>query len=271
MKTKTSILILAALFFSSLLIIQFGCKKEEDEEPQPDQPLETIVTEDTEVIDSTQINEPIIEDNTYTFDYTGQQPDIQAGDVIVGQTGEGYMRKVTSVSYNNNQMILETNQAALTDVLEQCDIYDSIMVGIGQKSTINGNNIGIQYIEMTKGVSTSNGIIDLSNVVLFSGDVGEAHLEAKITEGYISFEPKIIRKLKIRQGQVKIFRLIARGDLDFEFKVEVTCTGEINYTPYINPIFVVHIGPFFFGPVPALIKLSFTPGITTELNVDGFV
>ena len=42
MKTKGMILLLAALFFCSFLILQYGCKKDEDEPNDPTSPTATF-------------------------------------------------------------------------------------------------------------------------------------------------------------------------------------------------------------------------------------
>ncbi|MCK9271878.1 MAG: hypothetical protein M0P50_15690, partial [Bacteroidales bacterium] len=142
MKTKSLIYLALSLLFAALLIAYSSCKKEEDEKPATTQ---TVISDETVIAEDKGLENPTVSGNTYTYDYSGSEPDISVGEVIVGQTGDGYMRIVTGVTYQNNQLILETEQAKLTDVIDNCDISDSITLNLGQKSaTINGSPIHVE-------------------------------------------------------------------------------------------------------------------------------
>jgi len=270
MKTKSLIYLVLGLLFAALVISYSSCKKEEDKH----ETTETVISDETLIAEDKGLENPTVSGNTYTYDYSGSAPDISVGEVIVGQTGDGYMRKVTGVTYQNNQLILETEQAKLTDVIDNCDISDSITLNLGQKSAcINGSPINVVVTGLKEGMTIEEDLINLSNVVLFSGKVNGVTLEAKITEGYIAFEPVIHRKLKIRpvngSPTVTEFLLTAEGQLDFVCNVEVTCDGNLSYTPEMEPLVTFWIGPMFFGPIPAFIKFSFTPGFESAFIING--
>lgn len=273
MKTKSLIYLALSLLFAALLIAYSSCKKEEDEKPATTQ---TVISDETVIAEDKGLENPTVSGNTYTYDYSGSEPDISVGEVIVGQTGDGYMRIVTGVTYQNNQLILETEQAKLTDVIDNCDISDSITLNLGQKSaTINGSPIHVELIGLKEGMTIQEDLVNLSNVVLYSGQVNGVTLEAKITEGYIAFEPVIHRKLKIRpvNGKPTIteFLLTAKGQIDFVCNVEATCDGNLSYTPEMDPLLTFWIGPMFFGPIPAFIKFSFTPGFESAFIINGYL
>jgi uncharacterized protein (TIGR02145 family) len=273
MKTKSFIYLALSLLLAAFVIAYSSCKKEEDEKPTTN---ETVISDETLIAEDKGLENPTVSGNTYTYDYSGSAPDVSVGNVIVGQTGEGYMRIVTGVSYKNNQIILETEQAKLTDVIDNCDISDSITLNLGQKSaTINGSPINVEVTGLKEGMTIEEDLINLSNVVLFSGEVNGVALEAKITEGYISFEPVIRRKLKIRRvnGKPTIteFLLTAKGQMDFVCDVEASCDGNLSYTPEMDPLLTFWIGPMFFGPIPAFIKFSFTPGFESAFIINGYL
>lgn len=55
---------------------------------------------------------------TYVFAFNGSSPAIRVGSVIVGAQGGGFLRRVTGASTSGNQMILQTTQATLSDILK---------------------------------------------------------------------------------------------------------------------------------------------------------
>jgi len=270
MKTKSLIYLILSLLFAAVAISYSSCKKEEVKPAS----TEPVVSDETIIAEDNGLENPTISGNTYTYDYSGSAPDVSVGEVIVGQTGEGYMRKVTGITYKNNQVILETEQARLTDVIDNCDISDSIVLNLGQKSaTLNGSPINVEITGLKEGMVVQEDLVNLTNVILFSGEVNGVTLEAKITEGYIAFEPVIHRKLKIKgingKPTVTEFLLTAEGQLDLVCNVLVSCDGNLSYTPELDPLLTFKIGPIFFGPVPAFIKFSFTPGFESAFIING--
>ncbi len=107
-----------------LLLVMAGiinsCKKDDDNDIADVGPLK--IWDNVKVIDSTIM---VLDSTTsdfssgkYVFRFNGVTPDIKAGDVIVGSTGEGYIRKVTSASPSGNTISLQTSQGNMEDVFE---------------------------------------------------------------------------------------------------------------------------------------------------------
>ena len=58
----------------------------------------------------------------YVIRYNDTPPMFQAGDVILGQTGFGYLRKVVSSEVSGNTVILQTKQATFENLYKNAQI-----------------------------------------------------------------------------------------------------------------------------------------------------
>jgi len=254
------------IFCVLLVLAIFSCSKESTSPDDNGDDGELIITENTIVVEDLNLPDPVIDGDEYTFTFTNDPPDIEVGDVIVGQTGLGYLRKVTSVQVVGSEIILDTEQAAITDVIEQCDIQNTLQFSINDRSQLNGWECNY----LAKGVSLSRGGIDLDNLVLYSGSVGNAQLEATIPEGYIEFEPELIHELDIETFQIDHLLVTAEGNMQFDCDVEVTCTAPLNYEDETT-IAEFTSPPFFIGIIPCFFELSFVAGFETDLDLTGIV
>ena len=61
-----------------------------------------------------------IDEKSYTFTFTGDQ-DFKIGEIIVSEADDGYLRKITNIQRSENDVIVSTSQAILTDVIERSD------------------------------------------------------------------------------------------------------------------------------------------------------
>ena len=223
---------------------------------------------------------------TYKYEFGDSIPELDAGNVLVSDSGQGYMRIITNVTQAGGQYIVETEQARLVDVIDECNIQDSIKLLINslKSAYVNGIPIPAKVIYLEKGVklkSKGSGL-DLTNMVLFSGTVEyeneygvqeEADLDITITNGEVSFEPMFERNLKIRIAPpgVKYLKLTAGGNLEFDLDLEVVCNAPVNYSAD-KTILKVLFGPIpLVGVVPMFIELSFKVGFETGLDINGSV
>ncbi|MCK4661575.1 MAG: hypothetical protein KAT68_01815 [Bacteroidales bacterium] len=235
---------------------------------------ETVIIEDstsTVVSDSTQL-----ENGIYVIEFDDEIPDIKINSVIVGTEGYGYLRKVTGISKNKSTLTLETEDAKLTDVIEECNIIDSIKLLLDSANNIyyNGKIIPMKVVYLADGVKlkTKGSGIDLTNRILYSGNVGDYTLTAKITQGSINFEPIFNRELEIQKIplSVKNLSLSAGGNLDLDMILEV----EGNYQGVFSEEIIIAqfaFGPIMIGPAPMYIGLSFAAGFETELKTNGII
>lgn len=240
------------------------------------------------VLDSTTTD--LISDSTqlangsYVFEFSGETPDIPINSVIVGNEGEGYLRKVTGVNINGNTATVETDSACLTDVMTEAIIEDSILISINslKKAYVNGVPIPIEVVYLPEGATLKKkgSGIDLSNTYLIDETVtyeytnedssetfsAEAHLAVLIESGEIVFEPIFNRKVKISLSGINELALSAGGQLDFNMDIKVECDAKIDYAKEIT-LAKFQLAPVMIGPVPMIITLSFNAGFQTHLDV----
>ncbi len=200
---------------------------------------------------------------------------IDTGDIIVSSDGYGYMRKVTDVVTSGNEVILETIQATLEEVIDEMDLVDSIQVLINSSKSamVNGKPVGvnIKYIHPGVKLSKSGDGLSFDNTVLYSGQVGSATLSATITNGSFKFDPIINQELKISwYNGIEKLRLSAGGATELEIDLELECDWPLSYTDSVL-LFTVDIGPAMIGIVPMFISLEFYAGFSTDLEVIGTI
>jgi hypothetical protein len=108
----------------AFIIILAGCKKDDDtNEPPPVVPGPIELKENVKVVDHTLLSldttETDISTGIYVLTYTGTESNpVVTGDIIVGEEGEGYIRRVISVSQSGNIITLTTEQANMEDVFK---------------------------------------------------------------------------------------------------------------------------------------------------------
>ncbi len=96
--------------------------------------LAPIINPDVVIIDTTEyelISDSIeLDQGIYKYLIIGKAKadEIIIGDVIVGKTGEGYMRRVKNVDMQPPILLLETNHAALEDIFNQLEIVIPINI-----------------------------------------------------------------------------------------------------------------------------------------------
>ena len=116
----------------------------------------------TLISDSTQLSNGI-------FIYEGDASDIEIGSVIVSSIGEGYMRIVTGIqTKSRNTIVLETEQAVITDVIQEINLSDSLLLTFEDdgRRYAKGKPIPVQPLYLIEGAkinSTKTGF-DLSGI-----------------------------------------------------------------------------------------------------------
>jgi len=108
-----------------LIALTQGCYKQEGEltvtPPGGGNNDDLTLKEDVQVIDSTQIelvsDASELERGIYRFEVADGAPEIMEGDVIVGEQGLGFLRKVIEINESGNELTLVTRQATLEEVI----------------------------------------------------------------------------------------------------------------------------------------------------------
>ena len=178
----------------SLLFLLFLITSCSDNEttPQDPEPLDTIVKEEVLVINHNESDlastSEQLANGVYIFTYNGNLPEIVIGDILIGEEGEGYLRKVVNVSVDGNTITTETVQATLEDVFEQATIsIDTDISNTSRMSNSNGKTSGVKVNYAAEGVRVSDDgwTYNFSNTELFN----DGPLSLKVTNGSATFTP----------------------------------------------------------------------------------
>lgn len=102
-----------------------SCKKDKPvSQPNttiPDIPL--ALSPNVQSIDSATVelnmDSSLLAEGVYEFTLNRAIDTIKAGDVLVGDQGEGFIRKVNTVNYQGNKIICQTSQGALEDIYKE--------------------------------------------------------------------------------------------------------------------------------------------------------
>jgi len=263
--------------------------------PPPSNPPGTVVLgPDAVVVDSTVLDllSDLAERETGTFRFAiigSPVPVIEAGKVIIGAQGGGFLRRVTAMSLSGTMMTLQTGPATLTDAIERGNIQLSFVVdqptgSSGQLVAPGGRNAptsdGVTQVQMGQlqpqfladGVTYSQGEISLAGKDLckdlLAGNCPE-FVSLKIEEGSIGFTPEIDAKLIIDNSAVEEFHLIATGTLALDLLVKAVASqgfdadGEIELT-VLHANFNVLVGGV---PFTGVVRFRFMAGFTAHAEV----
>lgn len=67
-----------------------------------------------------------IDGDIYTYYYTGSTPNVQPGSILLSSEGNGYLREVITVQDLGGTMVVNTEQASLTDAFEELHVKTTI-------------------------------------------------------------------------------------------------------------------------------------------------
>jgi len=217
-----------------------------------------------------------LEDGIYRF--IGNYQNINQGSVILGNQGEGYLRKVLDVDEEGGFLILQTEQAAMEDVFEDFFLSDSIVITLDQTRTFMYGAIPlpVEIIYMIPGaeLKRDGSGFDFSEYIIFSGEVEDdegnfVQIEAGIESGAIEFTPIIQREFNYRRflgfpTRLNSMLLTAGGEIDAHMLLYLDCEAQISYEAKILLTKVVVFVPV--GPVPVTVEMSFYLGFDADLE-----
>jgi DNA-binding beta-propeller fold protein YncE len=202
-------------------------------------------------------------DTLLVYDVSGRMPVIPPRAVIVGTDGGGYIRRVRSVLADGNRLLVRTTKAVLADAVFAgiLDATTSIGFSGSGEAARNAADRG-ELVAAALGVSVSGGGLDLSNIVLFSGDSGGVVSSVTITRGRVEFEPAIDLSMRIVPGKLHRFRVNADGDLRLSCDVKIEASGRIRNSrsmpiATVRKAVIRNIGSV---PVVEVVTMSFVAG-----------
>lgn len=199
------------LFISLLAVLTIvaGCKKDNQKPPVDSGPVE--IWENVHVINSNTIQLDTVASDfnsgTYVFTASGTPPTINVSDVIVGSTGEGYIRIVNSVSVSGNTITLQTSQGRMEDVFKSGEF------------NFTGN-----LDDMTPGkngsVATSGFSYSVNNHMLYN----QGPLQMELLSGTINLDPEWYFDFGFNESGITKFELSTTGST-FSADAEVKATA----------------------------------------------
>ena len=194
----------------------------------------------------------------YTFSSSADDIDVADGNVLVGAGSGGYLRRVTTVDADGNTLELGTDDASLTDAIVEGEL-DLPLAESGDWTACTDD---VACLEID--------LIDLSDTVLYEGDVGGVPLVVKIPQGGLRFSPAVDFSASIGFGGIKRLSGKVTGTFTADLEVEAQAGGAVDFSQEIDisgPAKPLYTHPFTFviptplGPLP----------VVGTVNVDVFV
>lgn len=185
---KLIILTLIVLIFNS-------CSEENDviddnsQNPEPVGEIAdnvVIILEENSELLST---ESELTQGTYKIQFDSTIPVVEIGDIILGDEGEGFLRRVSAIEINNQVVSYQTTQATLDDLFNDANFSFSTGISENRSSTNTTENSEIVLDNLHENVTMSEDgfSFDFSNTEIYNN--GSASF--KITDGNVTFTPNI--------------------------------------------------------------------------------
>jgi len=214
----------------------------------------------TRIAEDVQLLDPAAAEATLVFDDRLEVPvdlvdtlaDVEVGTVLVSDTGSGLLRRVTSISPVGDTVVMATEQAMLTDAVEDGLVEVRLQNG---KADIHGLSFDGFSGGLGNGFFFGRGDVDLS-----------------VEKASFDFDPAMDVDIDIERGSLAYFNAVAAGSLDASLEVKVALEDVNAGTEYDYPIwsreyvFVQWIG---FVPVVETVELSLFVGVRVDADVVG--
>lgn len=199
-----------------------------------------VVADNVKVIDESV--DVTVESATLTIpaSQANKVKDVQAGAIVVSGKGNGFLRRVTSVSEVANSVVLMTESASLAEVIQQGQISGTIP------------------LDFSSNPSQKDGLgLDLSGQVLYD-DNG---LTITLSQAVINFVPDLNLAIEFDGSSLGHFRVEAVGNLSGSLVAQVVYDGGASFSQTI-PLYES-------APIITTIWAGFVPiVIVTTLQVE---
>jgi uncharacterized protein (TIGR02145 family) len=243
------------------------CKKEKEEVPSDG----VMITAEAKIIEETTWNQNFIDfdslNYTLTFSKSEAIENFKVGDIIVSGKGEGLLRRVTSLETVNNEIIVHTEAAAITELIKQGLVDFKQQLTIPQIKSIEYRYEGISLDTSSyKNGDQTNFNWDI-NTVLYDDDGNTQTTGDQVRlAGDFNCDWQFIALIDIGliDGLKEVkFGFESNESLDLELIAGIQYTLEESYT-----LAVVNFTPIvvMVGVVP----LVFTPQLKIDVGIDGY-
>jgi formylglycine-generating enzyme required for sulfatase activity len=234
--------------------------------------INTKIANDVVVIDSTKNEEirtvdstSIVLDSNSTFG-----KNLKAGDIISGEPSDnapdGFLKKIKTITKNGDSIIVETEDAKITDVIENGVI--SFEFEFNPSDTIperiNKNN---EKLQAEEGFTRA-----FEDVVVYDNDDNYNTTNDQIrVDGSITFTPKIgfnlviedweVKQFLIQMSQKNKFELTAKAFIGIEKEIKKSLNQLLGIKPYQLPPKKIMV-----GPCPYCIPVIITSNIDVQIG-----
>lgn len=196
--------------FAIALVFIVSCSKD-DGEKTPAAQTTPILKDNVKIIDATNLELDLtqtqLDAGVYQFTATGTIPTIAAGDVIVGDQGEGFLRKVTSVVVNGNTITLQTTQGSMTDVFKE-----------------GGFNFNLDMTDMQNRTSSSGFSYTIPSLPVYQ----QGALSIVLNSGQVDFNPNWFFDFDFDETGINSFEVSAKNaTLNGDFTAQITASQSV--------------------------------------------
>ncbi len=243
------------LLIAGLILFSTGCKKDEEEVDPVDFSV-PIIADNTFVIDA-QTREKISEIDTTDFTFTLSEhshlsEDLSIGDIIVDDTSSiapyGYLRRIKTIDNSKGDVVIETEQAKLTDAIRQGTINftsgtvsksDIQRIKLAEGVELSQNKFTVFDFDYSKTVQTSTGSLEISGHTSLSMDF---YFYMSWGFDFWTFSPYIAEfGTGVNINQDASIMTLAESGLTFDETIPIASFYFTPYTVWVGPVPVVFV------------------------------
>jgi len=216
----------------------------------------------------------------YRFQVAAGQtmPGIEAGDVLVGAQGGGFLRRVEAVSIAGDLVTANTVGGALVDVVEEGSFGVTVPMSLNTPASVAGSGGRatqwgppvVTYMSPLVQASASGFQLTGNLCETIPGVTCPATIkELGISDGSIDFEPDLNISGSIVGGKVAAVELIGSGTLTFSGTLGIDISGALGLTEKGDLVKVTRWFLSSIGPVPVIGRVTLKLTLGIDLNVSG--
>lgn len=256
--------LLIVVLFLALISQLSSCKKDDSTKNG------IKISEKAKVINETIWNQHLISIDTFTYKLTftrnAELENLKIGDFLISSVDEGLLRKVKSIQVVNDQIIMLTEDATLTDVIMEGVIDFEQQLNMSQIKSIDYHIDGI-YLDTINLKSDSEIFSWNINTILYDED---NNLQTTFDQirllGTFDCDWKFIAKIDIglTQGLKEVkFGFESEESLDLQLLAGLQYDFETNFT-----LATINFAPIIV--VVGFLPVVFVPQLKIILGVDGY-
>jgi formylglycine-generating enzyme required for sulfatase activity len=264
MKKNTLILTVLAVIF-----VFASCKdNDEDLQPNTNPPTgEFVLNEKTHIVNDTESNDIIAVDNDKViFGQSSMPSDIEVGSIIASgitdKSPAGYLRRVVSIEDANEQTVLRTEQATLTDAIKKGSVSGTIPITVDDILEVELSDGTIFTQQQLKAAKLRSASATNESVPIFTfTDEEEVRVNEYVTiKGAWEFTMSIRFDCNIDNNELQYLKtgLAMQNKSGLTIKIAATTTSLPEKLKNGITIFKVRLAPcaFLVGPVPVVFTHS---------------